>query len=224
MKNFYYFLLPLFAIFIFASCDLNIEQAPSNQIYNAASTLVYDPSGEYIFVTEDSVKLFPTSKITIPEAQKDSLLNKRYFISFQIKDQNDKIFSINLLSMQMMLEKHITEIENNDLINNYKNEILNIKNLWCSGSCLNIITEVQGSGSKLHNYNLLYNPNIKSDTLHLTLRYDNNNDTKTYTLQQALYYNLQDYLTNDSDSTTICFNYNSGYPEYNTLYIKIASK
>ena len=113
MKNFYYFLLPLFAIFVFASCDLNIEQAPSNQIYNAASTLVYDPSGEYIFVTEDSVKLFPTSKITIPEAQKDSLLNKRYFISFQIKDQNDKIFSINLLSMQMMLEKHITEIENN---------------------------------------------------------------------------------------------------------------
>ena len=224
MKNFYYFLLPLFAIFVFASCDLNIEQDPSNQIYNAASTLVYDPSGEYIFVTEDSVKLFPTSKITIPEAQKDSLLNKRYYISFQIKDQNDKIFSINLLSMQMMLEKHITEIENNDLINNYKNEILNIKNLWCSGSCLNIITEVQGSGSKLHNYNLLYNPNIESDTLHLTLRYDNNNDTKTYTLQQALYYNLQDYLTNDSDSTTICFNYNSGYLEYNTLYIKIASK
>lgn len=224
MKNFYYFLLPLFAIFIFASCDLNIEQDPSNQIYNAASTLVYDPSGEYIFVTEDSVKLFPTSKITIPEAQKDSLLNKRYYISFQIKDQNDKIFSINLLSMQMMLKKQITEIENNDLINNYKNEILNIKNLWCSGSYLNIITEVQGSGTKLHNYNLLYNPNIKSDTLHLTLRYDNNNDTKTYTLQQALYYNLQDYLTNDSDSTTICFNYNSGYLEYNTLYIKIASK
>lgn len=224
MKNLYYFLLPLFAIFIFASCDLDIEQDPSNQIYKDAATLVYDPSGEYIFVTEDSIKLFPTSKITIPEAQKDTLLNKRYFISFQIKDQNDKIFSINLLSMQMMLEKQITEIENNDLINNYKNEILNIKNLWCSGSYLNIITEVQGSGSKLHNYNLLYNSNIKSDTLHLTLRYDNNNDTKTYTVQQAIYYNLQDYLTNNSDSTTICFNYNSGYLEYNTLYIKIASK
>ncbi|MBO5728846.1 MAG: hypothetical protein J6R43_03275 [Paludibacteraceae bacterium] len=224
MKHLYYFILPLFAIFVCASCDLNIEQDPSNNIYYAASRLVYDPSGEYIFVTEDSLKLFPTSKITIPEAQKDTLLNKRYYISFQITDQYDNRFDVNLLSMQMMIEQQVTEIDDNASIDDYKNEILNIKSIWCTGPYLNLITEIQGSGNKLQNYNLLHNPNIQSDTLYLTLRYDNNNDAPTYTLQQALYYNIDNYLNSKDDSITICFKYNSGYLEYNTLYLKVPSK
>lgn len=223
MKKLYHIII-LLSIFIYTSCELNIEQDPSNQIYYAAATLTYDPTGEYIFATDDSLKLFPTSKITIPEAQKDTLLNKRYYISFQIKEQNEKIYSINLLSMQLMMKNNIIEISHNDSIKNYKNELLNITNLWFSGQYLNIITSIQGSGTKLHNYNLLYNSNIKSDTLYLTLRYDNNNDTESQNFQQALYYDIKNYLTNKKDSTVICFNYNSGYLEYNTLYIKVANQ
>lgn len=226
MKKLHFFVLSLFTIFTLVSCDnwLNVEQDPSNHIYYTASTLIYDPSGEYIFITDDNLKLVPTTKLTIPEAQKDTLLNKRYYISFQIKNQNDKEYSINLLSMQMMTQNSIIEINHNDSIENYKNELLNIKNIWISSNYLNIITEVQGSGSILHNYNMLHNPNIQSDTLYLTLRYDNNGDAKTYSFQQAIYYDINNYLTNQKDSTTICFKYNSGYLEYNTLYLKTASK
>ena len=123
-----------------------------------------------------------------------------------------------------MTQNSIIEINHNDSIKNYKNELLNIKNIWISSNYLNIITEVQGSGSILHNYNMLHNPNIQSDTLYLTLRYDNNGDAKTYSFQQAIYYDINNYLTNQKDSTTICFKYNSGYLEYNTLYLKTASK
>ncbi len=225
MKNLFYFILSTFITSLLMSCDiLNIEQDPSNNKYQAAATLIHDPSGDNIFITDDSIKLFPTTKITIPDSQVDSLLNKRYYISFQIKEQNEKIYSINLLSMQMMEQKYVIEINHNDSIEKYKNEVLNINNIWYTGQYLNIITTVLGSGTKQHNYNLLYNPNTGTDTLYLTLRYDNNNDTKPYNLQQALYYDIKDYIKSEKDSTTICFNYNSGYLEYNTLYIKVASK
>jgi hypothetical protein len=126
--------------------------------------------------------------------------------------------------MQMMNKESIININNNDTINKYKNEQLNINLLWCSGKYLNIITQVKGSGSVAHNYYLLHNPNIDSDTLYLTMRYNSNNDKPTYALQQAMYYDLTEYITGKSDSTTICFNYNSGTPIYDTLYLKIANK
>ena len=65
---------------------------------------------------------------------------------------------------------------------------------------------------------------MNSDTLYLTMRYDDNDDQPIYDLQQAMYYDLSEYLTNQSDSTTICFNYNSGTPTIDTLYLKIANK
>ncbi len=224
-KTYYIFLLLITTIILCTSCDwLEPEQDPTNQIYNTAATLIYDLSGENIFITDDSLKLFPSSKLTIPEAQRDSLLNQRYFITFQIESQLHDIYTINLMSMQMMSKKQITTIDNNDFIGDYKNEILNMKAIWCSNQYVNIITQVKGSGTIEHNYHLLYNPNIDSDTLYFTLRYDNNKDKETYTLQQAMYYDLTELLTNRSDSTTICLNYNSGTPIYDTLYLKIASK
>lgn len=231
MKTIKYILSILTISLFLTSCDwLEPETNPTNQIFQIAAKLVYDPSGENIFLTDDNLKLFPANKITIPENQKDTFLNQRYFISFQIAEEsqltnpNQTNYTINLLSMQLMREENIIKINSDDAMSNYKNEQLTIQHLWCSGQYLNIITQVAGSGSKIHNYHLFYNDNISKDTLYLTLRYDNNNDTKSYTIKQALYYNLKDYINNQKDSTTICFNYNSGYLEYNTIYLKFANK
>jgi len=231
MKTIKYILSILTISLFLTSCDwLEPETDLSNQIYQIAATLVHDNSGENVFITDDNFKLLPSNKLTIPDNQKDSLLNKRYFISFQLTEEDQVIstdktqYSINLLSMQLMSKEEIVEIDNNNTISNHKDEILKIQHLWCSGKYLNIITQIDGSGNKKHNYTLFHNRNNSGDTLYLTLRYDNNNDAKIYTLQQALYYDLQKYLNNQKDSTTICFNYNSGYLEYNTLYLKIANK
>ena len=225
MKKLHYIIAVIAITLLCSSCDwLDPEQDPSTQMFRTAATLINEPSlGQYIFLADDSVRLIPTTPLTIPEAQKDTLLNQRYYISFQIEVQSADIY-INLLSMQLMSKESITHIAHNDSIKTYKNEQLNISLLWTSGSYLNVLTQVKGSGSVAHNYHLLHNPNIESDTLYLTMRYDTNNDQPTYSLQQAMYYDLTDYITNKSDSTTICFSYNSGIPAYDTLYLKIANK
>jgi hypothetical protein len=228
MKKTLYILLAFITITLCSSCDwLEPEQDPSTQMYHTAATLISNPSlGQYTFLADDSVQLIPSTPLTIPDAQKDTLLNKRYYITFQIEieTQSTQSYNINLISMQMMNKESIININNNDTINKYKNEQLNINLLWCSGKYLNIITQVKGSGSVAHNYYLLHNPNIDSDTLYLTMRYNSNNDKPTYALQQAMYYDLTEYITGKSDSTTICFNYNSGTPTIDTLYLKIANK
>ena len=226
MKKTLYILLAFITITLCSSCDwLEPEQDPSTQMYHTAAMLISNPSlGQYTFLADDSIQLIPTSPLTIPDAQKDTLLNKRYYITFQIEHKTTQIYNINLISMQMMSEESIIEILHNDSIPTGKNELLSIKLLWTSGTYLNILTQIQGSGYTKHNYRLFYNTNSNSDTLYLTMRYDNNNDRPTYTLHQAIYYDLKEYLTNKSDSTTICFNYNSGTPIYDTLYLKIANK
>jgi hypothetical protein len=228
MKKTLYILLAFITITLCSSCDwLEPEQDPSTQMYHTAAMLISNPSlGQYTFLADDSVQLIPSTPLTIPDAQKDTLLNKRYYITFQIEieTQSTQSYNINLISMQMMNKESIININNNDTINKYKNEQLNINLLWCSGKYLNIITQVKGSGSVAHNYYLLHNPNIDSDTLDLTMRYNSNNDKPTYALQQAMYYDLTEYITGKSDSTTICFNYNSGTPTIDTLYLKIANK
>ena len=224
MQKLKYFLLTLFISVLYVSCDwLNPEINETNTIYYSAATLINDnKSGENIFLTDDSLYLYPTKLITIPETQKDSILNKRYYISFQIEKQNINKCDINLLSSQMMREITITEIESNEQITKYKNDILTISRLWTSGTYLNIINEIIGSGNKLHNYYLLHNPNITNDTLHLTLRYDKNNDNEVYNLQEVTTYNIKNYINTQQDSIIIRLDYNSYYPEYSTIYIKTA--
>ena len=225
MKKLHYIIAVISTIILCSSCDWLEPENQSNQIYRTAATLINKPSlGQYIFLADDSVQLIPTTPLIIPDIQRDSLLNKRYYITFQIEVNTAEVYNINLLSMQMMSEEPIININHNDSIATYKNEQLNISLLWTSGSYLNVLTQVKGSGSVAHNYHLLHNPNIESDTLYLTMRYDSNNDQPTYSLQQAMYYDLTEYITGKSDSTTICFNYNSGTSTYNTLYLKIANK
>lgn len=226
MKKTLYILLAFITITLCSSCDwLEPEQDPSTQMYHTAATLISNPSlGQYTFLADDSVQLIPSTPLTIPDAQKDTLLNKRYYITFQIEHKTTQIYNINLISMQMMSEESIIEIPHNDSIPANKNELLSIKLLWTSGSYLNILTQIKGSGSMTHNYRLYHNIDSNGDTLYLTMRYDSKNDQPTYILQQAIYYDLKKYLTNTSDSTTICFNYNSGTPIYDTLYLKIANK
>ena len=227
MKKLHYIIAAIATIILCSSCDWLEPETSSNQIYRTAATLINKPSlGQYIFLADDGIELIPTTPLSIPEPQKDTLLNKRYYITFLIEfeTQNTQIYNINLISMQMMSKESITYINDNDSIATYKNEQLDISLLWTSGSYLNILTQVKGSGSVAHNYYLLHNPNINSDTLHLTMRYDSNNDQPTYSLQQAMYYDLTEYITGKSDSTTICFNYNSGTPTIDTLYLKIANK
>ena len=227
MKKLHYIIAAIVTIILCSSCDWLEPETSSNQIYRTAATLINKPSlGQYIFLADDGIELIPTTPLKIPDAQKDTLLNKRYYITFQIEieTQNTQVYNINLISMQMMSKESITCINDNDSIATYKNEQLDISLLWTSGSYLNILTQVKGSGSVAHNYYLLHNPNINSDTLHLTMRYDSNNDQPTYSLQQAMYYDLTEYITGKSDSTTICFNYNSGTPTIDTLYLKIANK
>ncbi len=227
MKKLHYIIAAIVTIILCSSCDWLEPETSSNQIYRTAATLINKPSlGQYIFLADDGIELVPTTPLKIPEDQKDTLLNQRYFITFQIEieTQNTENYNINLISMQMMGKESIININNNDSIATYKNEQLDISLLWTSGSYLNILTQVKGSGSVAHNYYLLHNPNINSDTLYLTMRYNSNNDQPTYSLQQAMYYDLTEYITGKSDSTTICFNYNSGTPTIDTLYLKIANK
>ena len=109
MNKIKYLIFILTTTFILTSCDwLEPETDLSNQIYQIAATLVHDNSGENVFITDDNFKLLPSNKLTIPDNQKDSLLNKRYFISFQLTEEDQVIstdktqYSINLLTMQLM--------------------------------------------------------------------------------------------------------------------------
>ena len=226
MKKFNFIIAVILTSIFCSSCDwLEPEEDPSTHIYHTAATLIHDPeTGKEIFLADDGIKLIPTTALSIPDSLENTLLDQRYYITFQIETQTPQIYNINLLSMQIMSRESITSISNNDTIREYKNEQLKINLLWTSGKYLNLITQIQGSGSVAHNYHLLHNPNQNGDTLHLTMRYDNNNDKPTYSLQQALYYDLSEFLTNQSDSTTICFHYNSGTPTFDTLYLKIANK
>ena len=226
MKKFNFIIAVILTSIFCSSCDwLEPEEDPSTHIYHTAATLIHDPeTGKEIFLADDGIKLIPTTTLSIPDSLENTLLDQRYYITFQIETQTPQIYNINLLSMQIMSRESITSISNNDTIREYKNEQLKINLLWTSGKYLNLITQIQGSGSVAHNYHLLHNPNQNGDTLHLTMRYDSNNDKPTYSLQQALYYDLSELLTNQSDSTTICFHYNSGTPTFDTLYLKIANK
>lgn len=215
----------LILILTLSSCDwLEPEVEQSNQIYQTAATLIHDTSGKNLFLTDDSLKLQPTEEIIIPDNKKDSLLNKRYFITFQITEQNTNLYTINLLSSQQMREIPITPIQSINDTTKYTNQTLLLKNLWISGSYLNMITEIQGSGQKFHNYNLLLSPTLSPDTLNLIMRYDNNKDNAIYTLQEATTYNLKEFINSEKDSVIIRFHYNSYYPEYNTIYIKTSTK
>ncbi len=211
-----------------ASCDwLKPEYEEINPTYHTACKLVHDPSGQNIFITDDNKRLFPSKNIIIPDSQKDSLLDKRYYISFQIEGLHnitDSIMTINLITIQQMFEKEVTEIEADEEINKYKNQVLTLQRLWTSGENLNIVAEIMGSGDKLHNYTLLHNINQKSDTLYFTLRYDNNNDDPVYLLTYAMSFNIKKYYPNDKDSVVVCFNYKSNFPQYDTLYIKTSTK
>ena len=226
MKKFNFIIAVILTSIFCSSCDwLEPEVDTSTHIYHTAATLIHDPeTGKEIFLADDDIKLIPTTALSIPDSLKNTLLDQRYYITFQIETQTTQIYNINLLSMQIMSRESITNISHNDTISEYKNEQLKINLLWTSGKYLNLTTQIQGSGSVAHNYHLLHNPNQSSDTLHLTMRYDSNNDKPTYSLQQALYYDLSELLTNTSDSTTICFHYNSGTPTFDTLYLKIANK
>ena len=226
MKKFNFIIAVILTSIFCSSCDwLEPEEDPSTHIYHTAATLIHDPeTGKEIFLADDGIKLIPTTALSIPDSLENTLLDQRYYITFQIETQTTQIYNINLLSMQIMSRESITSISHNDTISEYKNEQLKINLLWTSGKYLNLITQIQGSGSVAHNYHLLHNPNQNGDTLHLTMRYDSNNDKPTYSLQQALYYDLSELLTNTSDSTTICFHYNSGTPTFDTLYLKIANK
>ena len=217
--------LILITILTLSSCNwLEPEIEPSNQIYQTAATLIHDISGKNLFLTDDSLKLQPIKEIIIPDNKKDSLLNKRYFITFQITEQNTSLYTINLLSSQQMREIPIIPIQSINDTTKYINQTLLLKNLWITSSYLNIITEIQGSSQKLHNYNLLLYPTSSTDTLHLIMRYDNNMDSAIYTLQEATTYNLKEYINTEQDSVIIRFNYNSYFPEYNTIYIKTSTK
>ena len=228
MKKLNFIIAVILTSIICTSCDwLEPEEDPSTQIYRTAATLIHDPeTGKEIFVTDDGVQLIPTTALSIPDTLENTLLDQRYYISFQIEIQtpSTKLYNITLISMQMMSKEPIISISNNNTINEYKNEQLKINLLWCSGNYLNVITQIKGSGNVAHNYHLLHNPHITSDTLYLTMRYDDNDDQQIYDLQQAMYYDLSEYLTSTSDSTTICFHYNSGSPKLDTLYLKIANK
>ena len=95
MKTIKYILSILTISLFLTSCDwLEPETDLSNQIYQIAATLVHDNSGENVFITDDNFKLLPSNKLTIPDNQKDSLLNKRYFISFQLTEE-DQVISTN---------------------------------------------------------------------------------------------------------------------------------
>ena len=222
------FFLLISVLCLCASCDwLEPEYEEIKPTYYSACQLVHDPSGKNILITDDNKKLFPSETITIPDAQKDSLLNQRFYITFQVNDQSDirdSIVSINLLSIQRMFEKNVTEIESNDEISKYKNQVLTIQRLWTSSTKLNIVAEIMGSGDKLHNYTLLHNIKQNSDTISFTLRYDNNNDSPVYALAYAMSFDLAKYYPTDQDSVVICFNYKSNFPQYDTLYIRTATK
>ena len=213
-------------ILILSSCDwLQPKIDPSDQIYQSAATLIHEPSsGKNIFITDDSLKLHPTEEIIIPDIKKDSLINKRYFITFQITEKVANLYTINLLSTQQMRELPIFTLQSINDTAKYTNQTLLLKSIWVSGSYLNMITEIKGSGDKFHNYNLLVSPSSSSDTLHLIMRYDNNKDNAIYTLQEATTYNIKKYINSDKDSVIISFDYNSYYPEYNTIYIKTSTK
>ena len=79
MQKLKYFLLTLFISVLYVSCDwLNPEINETNTIYYSAATLISDnKSGENIFLTDDSLYLYPTKLITIPETQKDSISNRK---------------------------------------------------------------------------------------------------------------------------------------------------
>ena len=226
MKKINFIIAVILTSIFCSSCDwLEPEVDTSTHIYHTAATLIHDPeTGKEIFLADDGIKLIPTTALSIPDSLENTLLDQRYYITFQIETQTPQIYNINLLSMQIMSRESIISISNNDTINEYKNEQLKINLLWCSGNYLNVITQIKGSGSVAHNYHLLHNPNMNSDTLYLTMRYDDNDDQQIYDLQQAMYYDLSEYLTSSSDSTTICFHYNSGSPKLDTLYLKIANK
>ena len=208
-----------------SSCDwLEPEINQSNQIYQSVATLIHDPSGKNIFITDDSLKLQPTEEIIIPDNKKDSLLNKRYFITFQITKQISNLYTIKLLSTQQMREISPIPLQTINDTTKYKNQTLLLKGIWTSGGYLNMITDIKGSGDKFHNYNLLISPSLSTDTLHLIMKYDNNNDNEIYTLQEATTYNIKKYINSEKDSITIRFDYNSYYPKYNTLYIKTSTR
>ena len=100
----------LILILTLSSCDwLEPEVEQSNQIYQTAATLIHDTSGKNLFLTDDSLKLQPTEGIIIPDNKKDSLLNKRYFITFQITEQTTTLYTINLLSSQHLYNLSTTQ-------------------------------------------------------------------------------------------------------------------
>lgn len=183
---------------LLSSC-LDTGQTPDSQIPRAAAAFMQRSStGENIFVTDDSIKMYPD----VPVSASDSLLGRRYFVEFFLQNKGDDYFDINVRSVQeMKIDSILTQKPSS-----HNNEV-ELKTMWVSGNYLNMVLNVDTDPQPKHTA-ILYNSGSPEEP-ELVFLYDNNTTQPISSRRIALSYDISEYRENmaaDSLRTSVTLN------------------
>lgn len=175
--------------------------------YGAATTLVRDESGEVLYMTDDSLKLIPYNTISAA----DSLLNKRYYLEFQIYENIDsKTYEIIEVSVQRMLLENVCAINDKSELNRYSNDCITPIWLWSAYNYVNLLCNINASNEVKHDFYLIEDKSTSnSDTINFFIRYDDKNDSYGGKSKAALSFDISSLVTNVTDSIVLTFKINS---------------
>lgn len=183
-------LICLISLFL-ASCTLNPDIKQPSPRYGSPATLARHTSGDAIFITDDSVHLFPFPILTVP----DSMLNRRYFIDYQVTDSSNTFtYTIALLNLQLMPIDTVRILPDSINIDNMKNAPVNPHTFWCSGHYLNMLLYINASGMVDHKFRLIDTENHDDGILHFALLHDDCNDKKINEMRAAVSFDIRKYM------------------------------
>ncbi len=201
--------LALIALLALTSCILNPTPVEDGKIHGTAAFLI-NMEGQNRFITDDHTTLIPNTPFVAP----DSMLNRRFYIEYQIVDELGKTQTINLLrNLEMTLDS--TMELSAQQFGQYANDDLTPYMAWCSGNYVNLLVDIMASGKIDHDFHMLkdtnkqfVNPNpLAADTVNVYLRHDAHDDNRTASYRAGMSFNIGKYLSQYNDTTFVNIHY-----------------
>lgn len=209
------YLLPLFVIILVAlnatSCLDVGDDIDRVNLRGAAATLARTPSGETVFVTDDSITMHPSEAVTAA----DSLIGMRYFLDFRLLEQTATDFDIAIINIQQMIVDTVVASAPSRA-----DDYVEPRIVWTSGSYINMLLTVEASTIWSHDFTL-YDVST-DDNLCFELRHDRNNDPYNTQTRAAISFDAKKYIdaaTADSIPVQLSINVKNYGHRVSTFYL-----
>lgn len=211
MKHALFLILALTATVLTGCLDVDTPD-DDKQLRGTAATLARTEAGENIFVTDDSIRMYPNASF----AAKDSLIGMRYFVDFRLLEKHDRECSVELVNVQSMFVDSI-KYDTPSLTDNPLTPAL----VWHSGSYINMLLYVKPNVT--YKDFTLYDITPSSGQLHFALRHDYHNSPYPTNSRIALSFDISQYrdtLSTDSINALLDINVENLGPSTSTITIR----